>query len=111
MAIGWEIKYWPENNVLQRWFRKLPKEQFQSVSKELAILQRCGNQLQLPHSKGLGKGLFELRERRFGCRVYYTFSGNQIIVLLAAGDKSTQKKDIKVARERLKRLQKDGVTL
>lgn len=65
------------------------------------MLGRLGNELKLPHSKSLGKGLFELRERRYGYRVYYCFYGKAIVILLAAGDKKSQNNDIKVARERL----------
>jgi putative addiction module killer protein len=49
----------------------------------------------------LNKGLFELRERRYGFRVYYAFYRIKQIVLLAGGDKGTQKTDIKIAQERL----------
>jgi len=65
------------------------------------LLELCGNELKLPQSKALGKGLFELREQRFGFRIYYCFSDNCIIILLAAGDKKSQKSDIVVARKRL----------
>ena len=65
------------------------------------MLEELGNELKLPHSRALGKGLFELRERQFGYRVYYCFKGNQLIILLTAGDKKTQEKDIKIAYKRL----------
>ncbi len=51
--------------------------------------------------KPLEGGVFELREMRFGYRIYYCFSKGKVIVLLIAGDKSTQKKDIKIAKERV----------
>lgn len=60
------------------------------------------------YSRSLGKRLFELREKRFGYRMYYTFHGEQIIVLLVAGNKSTQKNDIRVARERMMKLKELG---
>jgi putative addiction module killer protein len=65
------------------------------------MLEASGNKLKLPHSKSLGKGLFELRERRYGYRIYYGFLGEFIIILLAVGDKKGQAKDISIARERL----------
>lgn len=103
----WQIDYWDEGtgkkNPLEKWFDELTKEQLKSVAKEINMLEQAGNELKLPHSRALGKGLFELRERRFGYRIYYCFQGEYIIILLAAGDKKTQEKDIKVARERLLR--------
>ncbi|ACJ19760.1 type II toxin-antitoxin system RelE/ParE family toxin [Coxiella burnetii] len=61
----------------------------------------CGNRLRLPHSSSLKKGLFELRERKFGYRIYYAFLPNKTVILLHAGDKKSQKRDIKTARQRL----------
>ena len=40
-----------------------------------------------------------------GFRVYYTIQGNEIIFLLAGGDKSSQQKDIAKAKELLKQLE------
>jgi len=39
-----------------------------------------------------------------GYRVYYKFVGRQIVVLLAGGDKSTQRQDIKTALELARQL-------
>ncbi len=103
---NWRIEYWDDGrgkNPIEKWLDNLTKDQFKSVAKELSMLEETGNELKLPHSKALGKGLFELRERRFGIRVYYCFKGDSIIILLAVGDKKTQEKDIKVARERIGR--------
>ncbi|MCK4607933.1 MAG: type II toxin-antitoxin system RelE/ParE family toxin [Gammaproteobacteria bacterium] len=73
--------------------------QLKSAAKEVRLLELCGSQLKLPHSKSLGQWLFELRERRFGLRIYYCFELDKLIVLLNAGDKKTQSRDIKKARE------------
>ena len=100
----WKIEYWSEGankSPIEKWLNKLDKIQFKFVTKELDILVLSGNELRLPHSKALGKGLFELREREFGYRIYYGFNGRYLIILLTAGDKTTQERDIKVARERL----------
>ena len=102
---GWKIEYWYSNDKqtssVELFFDQLTDEQFKAIAKELKLLELCGNTLKLPHSKPLGRGLFELRERKFGYRIYYTFAKNKIIILLHAGDKATQKKDIKIAKERL----------
>jgi putative addiction module killer protein len=86
---------------VERWLNKLTNNQLKSVAKELELLKLCGNTLRLPHSKALGKGLFELRERNYGYRIYYSFLENKEIILLNAGNKNTQVRDIKTAQTRL----------
>lgn len=103
----WTIQYWVDGkNSVERWLDQLTYEQLKSVAKEIKLLELGGNSLKLPHSRSLGSGLFELRERRYGYRVYYGFCGKQIILLLAAGDKTTQARDITIARQRLAQLTK-----
>ena len=105
---NWAIEYWVDEfgkSSVERWVLKLTREQFKSISKELKLLEVFGNDLKLPHSRALGKGLFELREQRYGYRIYYGFYRNKIIILLNAGNKSKQENDIKVARVRLIKMQ------
>lgn len=100
----WAIEYWQDTtgkNSIEQWLAQLTTEQFKSLAKELRLLELSGNALRLPHSRALGKGLFELRERRYGYRVYYGFHERQVILLLMAGNKATQKHDIKIAYKRL----------
>ena len=100
----WIIRYWANESgksPIEKWLDKLTKEQLNAVAEELSKLEELGNELKLPHSRALGKGLFELRERQFGYRVYYCFKGNYLIILLTAGDKKSQEKDIKIAYKRL----------
>lgn len=53
--------------------------------------------------KSAGKGVRELRiPEGKGYRVYYTWDGDDTIVLLCGGDKKSQKQDIKKAVEYLK---------
>jgi len=107
----WKIEYWcPVNGQLSEvelFLNKLTDEQLKSVAKELKLLELCGNTLRLPHSKSLGKGLFELRERKFGYRIYYTFLKGKVVILLHAGDKSTQRKDIEKTKEILAKILKE----
>ena len=57
-------------------------------------------------SKTIGNGLSELRIHYGpGIRIYYTKIDNKLILLLCGGDKSSQTKDIKKAKEYLKDLQ------
>ena len=51
-------------------------------------------------SKFLGEGVYEMRiDFGPGYRVYYALDGKTIVLLLSGGDKSTQVKDIKQAKE------------
>lgn len=108
----WKIEYWHPatgKNPIEKWLAKLTKDQLKSIAKEIMMLEEIGNELKLPHSRALGKGLFELRERRYGYRVYYGFSGEYVIILLGAGDKRSQEKDIKVARQRLSEVKEETI--
>lgn len=99
---SWNLIYYNQgNSSVKKWLDSLTDEQLKSVAKELLLLEKCGNTLRLPHSKSLGKGLFELRERNFGYRIYYSFLPDFTIFLLHAGGKTSQNKDINIARERL----------
>jgi putative addiction module killer protein len=53
-------------------------------------------------ARSLGKGLSELRiDVGPGYRVYFVLEGKAVVVLLCGGDKSTQQRDIRRAREYL----------
>ena len=53
--------------------------------------------------KSVGDGIYELRFFfGAGYRVYFAFDGENVILLLCGGDKSTQNDDIKKAKEYLK---------
>ena len=58
--------------------------------------------------KALGQGLSEMRvDVGPGYRVYMTQQGRQLIVLLCGGDKSSQTRDIKAARDMVSALEAD----
>ena len=106
----WKIEYWNNESTgkspIQKWLSKLTTEQLDAVFVEISQLENRGNELELPQSKALGKGLFELREMEYGYRIYYGFNGKHIIIVLAAGDKTSQDRDIKIARDRLSQIKK-----
>ena len=80
-----------------KWLKKL-----KDVNARVAVLKRLirisnGN---LGDYKSVGSGVLELRiDYGPGYRVYFTIQGNELILLLIGGDKSTQKMDIKLAHE------------
>ena len=50
-------------------------------------------------TKSVGKGVLEMRvDYGPGYRIYYLHRGAQIVILLCAGDKRTQRQDIKQAQ-------------
>ena len=61
------------------------------------------NRLQLGnegHWKSVGDGIKELKiPIGKGHRVYYGWTGKEIVLLLCGGDKSTQRKDISKAKQ------------
>jgi putative addiction module killer protein len=79
-----------------RWMAKLRDER----AKARILVQLDRLQLGLPGDwKPVGEGVFELRifEGK-GYRVYFGREGKTIVVLLCGGDKSTQARDIALAR-------------
>ena len=58
--------------------------------------------------KPLKDGVFELRlDFGSGYRVYFGEDGNKIVILLCGGDKSSQKRDIKTAKQYWKEYKND----
>jgi len=50
--------------------------------------------------KNLGEGVYELRMPfGSGYRVYFARQGNEVVIILGGGDKSTQAQDIKNAKQ------------
>lgn len=63
-------------------------------------LRRIATQEHFGDCKSVGDSIFELRiDYGPGCRVYYTQRGEEIILLLIGGDKSTQQSDIEKAKK------------
>ena len=100
-----EIRFWQTKSgkkPVEKWIDELTNEQRLRVAKLLRSLAHSGRDLMMPESRYLGAKLFELREKQDGLRVYYTFFGSTIAVLVAGGDKDSQERGIVLARERMK---------
>ncbi len=80
-----------------RWLRR--QRDANAVARIVARIRRL-EQGNLGDSKSLGAGLMEMRvDYGPGYRIYYVHRGATIVILLCAGDKRTQRQDIKRARE------------
>jgi len=85
-----------------RWVSRMRDDN--AVVRIIARIRRMelGN---LGDSKSLHGGLMEMRiDYGPGYRVYYVRRGAEVVILLCAADKRTQKNDIKRARELMERL-------
>jgi putative addiction module killer protein len=86
-----------KTDVYARWLDNL--RDIRARARVLARVERlaAGNPGDV---KSVGEGVSEMRiDYGPGYRVYFTRHGNEIVILLAGGDKSTQNADIKTAQE------------
>mgnify|MGYP003591894515 CR=1 FL=1 len=92
-----EIESWPDGVLAD-------------FARMIELLMEFGPNMRMPHSRAMGKGLFELRPRgKEGIgRVFYCFVLNQRVVILHVFIKKTQEtpeQELKIARRRLKEVQ------
>ncbi len=86
-----------QTETYTKWFKKLKDERAKFSIGQRIIRMKSGN---FGDSKNVGEKVFELRiDIGKGYRVYFTNNGNEIVILLVGGNKSTQEKDIKKAKE------------
>lgn len=89
-----------KSTKFQKWIAKLKDERARGL-----IASRI-YRLSLGHAgdvEPVGEGVSELRIHHGpGYRIYFHQSGSTLIVLLCGGDKGTQPKDIKAAKQLLK---------
>jgi putative addiction module killer protein len=79
------------------WLRRLKDPN--AVARIVARIRRM--EMENPgDAKGVGRGVMEMRiDYGPGYRIYYVQRGPTIVILLCAGDKRTQSRDIKRAQE------------
>ncbi len=86
-----------------RWQTRLKDRQARRAVTMRLVRARAGH---LGDTKPLGGGVSEMRIfAGKGYRLYFTIREGQLIVLLCAGDKSSQSRDIEKARQILKDLE------
>ncbi|MBQ1713896.1 MAG: type II toxin-antitoxin system RelE/ParE family toxin [Treponema sp.] len=89
-----------QTDTSKKWFKNV-----KDYTAKFAIGQRIERMQQgnFGDSKSVGDGVFELRvDVGKGYRVYFTNDGEEIVILLVGGDKSTQDSDIAKAKKMAK---------
>lgn len=86
-----------QTKEFERWHRAL--RDGRAVARVTTAVERL--QMGLPGDfKSVGGGVSEIRITYGpGYRLYYTMKGNQLVILLCGGSKSSQKRDIARARK------------
>jgi putative addiction module killer protein len=85
-----------QTDTFRNWERKLKDQRARAVI--AARLFRLANGLQGDVSP-VGDGISELRVHYGpGYRIYFRYSGEEIVVLLCGGDKGTQERDIRASK-------------
>ena len=86
-----------ESSTFKRWVRGLRDRA--AVARINARLRNVTNG-HFGDVKAVGDGVFEMRVQSGpGYRVYFVRQGNEVIVLLCGGDKSSQPRDIRRAKQ------------
>jgi phage-related protein len=103
--MSWTIDYYSEEVRLE--IDSLPPDIRASYARLTELLEEFGLELRMPHSRAMGRGLFELRPRgREGiARVFYCMKVGRRIIVLHSFIKKTQetpKRELEIARRRQK---------
>jgi putative addiction module killer protein len=82
--------------LFSKWMERQSKQVYGAVMTRLERVE-LGN---LGDHRGVGEGVFELRiDLGPGFRVYFGEDGERLVILLIAGTKRTQRRDIEAAKQ------------
>ena len=90
----WEISFYEKNERCQvkDFLTSLSKREKSRTFRTIELLEKHGIDLELPHCKQMGNGLYELRmEAGVQLRIFYFFIKNNKIILTNGFIKKTQK--------------------
>ena len=93
--------------LIESFIIKQEKNSQSKITRMILLLEKYGPYLGMPYSKKIHKKLWELRiSGKEAFRVFYTVSGNEIILLHIFMKKSqkTPKKEVDLAIKRLSRI-------
>ena len=98
--------YFIEKTIeFDKWIKKL--KDFKAKAKILFRIQKIETDGHFGDCEPVGDGIRELKiNYSKGYRIYFKETDGKIVILLIGGDKSTQQKDIKKAKEIYKKIKK-----
>ena len=113
IAAGWTILTYENSrgeNPVDEFIKKQQPKGRSKIIHNVRLLRQYGNMLNMPHSKALGGGLYELRIRgKEEVRIFYCFAKQRTIYLLHAFKKQKQqtpRRELELASLRMSELTK-----
>lgn len=87
-----------QTDTFSDWLNNL--KDMKAASRIIARLYHIETEGHFGDIKSVGDNVFEMRFAFGpGYRIYYTYKGSRLILLLAGGDKSSQSRDIRAAKK------------
>lgn len=82
-----------------KWSKRLGRPAWSDIARRLDLLREEGLALGMPNVRRLDTAMWELRSGKY--RLYFTVNSDTAVVV-AFGDKGSQQRDIRLAKERMK---------